>query len=121
MHPFTHPDIAYAVSKLGQHISDPSEVDFTKAKRVLRYLKGTQDFKISYNRNGNREFFGYTDSDWAGDYENRKSTSGYVFLLAGVGQARSKRQLHFQALKQNMLLLPMQLKKLFLFVEYFRN
>lgn len=89
----TRPDIAYAVSKLGQHMSDPSQIDMTKAKRVLRYLKGTLNLKICYSKGGNKEVFGYTDSDWAGDYGNRRSTSGYVFLLAGAAISwSSKRQ-----------------------------
>jgi hypothetical protein len=49
---------------------------------VLRYLKGTIDFGIFYKKGGDDELVAYTDSDYAGDLEDKKSTSGYVFLLS---------------------------------------
>jgi len=48
---------------------------------VLRYLKGTIDFGIFY-RGGDDELVTYTDSDYTGDLKDKKSTSGYVFLLS---------------------------------------
>ncbi|KAK0603198.1 hypothetical protein LWI29_002398 [Acer saccharum] len=53
------------------------------AKRALRYLKGTIDYGIFYKKSGNKELVAFTDSDYAGDLEDRKSTSGYVFILSG--------------------------------------
>jgi hypothetical protein len=79
----TRPDISYAVSKLGENLANPIKEDIIRAKRVLRYLKGTQHYKIRYTENGNANLIGYSDSDWAGDHKNRRSTSGYAFLLAG--------------------------------------
>lgn len=49
---------------------------------VLRYLKGTTDFGNFYRKGGNEELMAYSDGDYAGDLEDRKSTSGYVFLLS---------------------------------------
>ena len=57
---------------------------WTAAKRVLRYVKGTLDFGILYSRRKDLRLCGYTDSDWAGYVNDRKSTSGYVFSL-GTG------------------------------------
>ena len=49
---------------------------------MLQYLKGTIDFGIFYRKEGDDELVAYTDRDYAGDLEDRKSTSGYVFLLS---------------------------------------
>ena len=49
-------------------------------KRILRYLKGTTDYVLCYKWRDLR-LIGYTDANWGGDPDQRKSTSGYVFLL----------------------------------------
>jgi hypothetical protein len=59
------------------------------AKRVLRYLKGTKHWKIRFDGTKDLTLFGFTDSDWAGDLDSRKSTSGYVFKPCG-GPVSSK-------------------------------
>jgi hypothetical protein len=51
-------------------------------KWVLRYLRGTCDYCITYN-SGRELVYGYVDFDFAGDLDKRRSTSGYVFTLAG--------------------------------------
>ena len=77
----TRPDIAYAVGMLARFSSKPNRSHWTAAKRVLRYLKGTNDLGILYK--GDSGMQGYSDADWAGDTDDRKSTSGYMFLIAG--------------------------------------
>jgi hypothetical protein len=63
------------------------------AKWVLRYVKGTLDFGILYSRSKDPRLCGYTDSDWAGSVDDRKSTSGYVFSLGtGAVTWTSKKQ-----------------------------
>ena len=63
------------------------------AKWVLRYLKGTAHFGIHYKKGGVNELIAYTDSDYAGDIDDRKSTSGYVFMFsAGAVSWSSKKQ-----------------------------
>lgn len=62
------------------------------AKRVLRYLSGTMDFGIWYKRGGDGEMLIYTDSDFARDVDNRKSTSGYVFLIDNAVLAWSSKK-----------------------------
>ncbi|XP_068647519.1 secreted RxLR effector protein 161-like [Aristolochia californica] len=49
----------------------------------MRYLQGTKDYKLTYKRSDHLEVIGYSDSDFVGCLDSRKSTSGYVFLLAG--------------------------------------
>ena len=77
----TRPDIAFAVGMLARFSSKPNRSHWTAAKRVLRYLKGTNNLGILYK--GDSGMHGYSDADWAGDADDRKSTSGYLFLIAG--------------------------------------
>jgi hypothetical protein len=53
------------------------------AKKALRYLQGTTGFMLTYRRSDVLDIVGYSDADYAGDRDDRKSTSGYVFTLAG--------------------------------------
>ena len=52
-------------------------------KKALRYVQGTKDLMLTYRRSDSLEIRGYSDADFAGDKDDRKSTSGYVFTLAG--------------------------------------
>lgn len=79
----TRPDIAHVVSVLCQYCSNPSKVHWTAAKRVFRYLHGTLDLKLTFSRDESEEIVGYCDSDFAGCLDDRKSTSGFVYTLAG--------------------------------------
>ena len=78
----TRPDLSIAVSLLARKMSNPLSRDWTAAKRVLRYIRGTSAFGIKYSAGNGDSLIGYADADWAGDTKTRKSTSGYVFLLA---------------------------------------
>ena len=60
-------------------MSNPSIEHWIGNKRVFRYLKGTSNYGLIFNGGDNDVLHGYTDSDWAGDLETRRSTSGYVF------------------------------------------
>ena len=62
-------------------MSRPNKVHWVAAKRVLRYVKGTLDLGLKFERSNKFELVGYSDADWAGDVDTRKSTSGYVFML----------------------------------------
>ena len=53
------------------------------AKKVLRYLQGTKENMLTYRRSDQLEVIGYSDLDYAGCVDSRKSTFGYLFLLAG--------------------------------------
>ena len=63
-------------------MENPIELHLQAAKRVLRYLKGTTGFGIFYKKGGDDKLVAYTNSDYVGDLEDRKSTLGYVFLLS---------------------------------------
>ncbi|CAL1409608.1 unnamed protein product [Linum trigynum] len=80
----TRPDIMYSVCLLSRFMENPTRQHMLAAKRVLRYLKGTLGYGVLYIREAGEESLqGFTDSDYAGDVDDRKSTSGYVFFLAG--------------------------------------
>jgi len=78
----TRPDIAHAVSYLSQFNSCYDVTHWTAAKRVLRYLKGTIDIGLEYKRT-QKPLEGYVDADWAGCSLDRRSYTGYTFLLSG--------------------------------------
>ncbi|KAL0420696.1 UNVERIFIED_CONTAM: Retrovirus-related Pol polyprotein from transposon TNT 1-94 [Sesamum latifolium] len=89
----TRPDMMFVVNLISRYMENPIEMYLQVAKRVLRYLKGTIGFGIFYKKEGNDELRVYSDSDYAGDLEDRKSTSGYVFLLSsGAISWSSKKQ-----------------------------
>ena len=59
----------------------PTELHLVAAKRTLRYLQGTKNFGVFYKKGEKSNLIGFTDSDYAGDQDDRKSTSGYVFMM----------------------------------------
>ncbi|KAM1466444.1 hypothetical protein ACFX2I_031643 [Malus domestica] len=77
---FTRPDIAYSVNQVCQFMQAPLESHFVAVKRILRYLKGTLGWGICF-RYGSLDLKAYTDADWAGDPNNRRSTTGFVIFL----------------------------------------
>ena len=85
----TRPDIAYAVGIVSQHCTNPNGHHWTAVKRIFRYLAGTQGMGILYGGGARSE--GYCDSDWGGS-EDRRSTSGYVFVLNGGAISRASRK-----------------------------
>jgi hypothetical protein len=90
---FTMPDIAYAVQQVCLHMHDPREPHLTAMKRIMWYLRGTLDFKLLLCRSSTMELRVYTDADWAGCPDTRRSTSGYaVFLGDSLVSWPSKRQ-----------------------------
>ena len=82
---WTRPECAYAVSQLARFMSNPGPSHVAAAKRVLRYLAGTQDLGITYHRDSGfkNQLYAFADADHAGDVEGRKSVSGYVVMLNG--------------------------------------
>ena len=90
---FTRPDIAYAVQQVCLYMHDPREPHLSALKRVLRYLQGTLDLGLHLHRTSPADLTVYTDADWAGCPDTRKSTSGYaVFLGDNLISWSSKRQ-----------------------------
>lgn len=76
----TQPDICYAVGLVSRFQSNPGLAHWKAVKRILRYLRGTMDYVLCY-KGSDLRLVGYSDADWGSDLDERKSTSGYTFLL----------------------------------------
>ena len=78
---------------MAKYCSDPNTVHWMAVKRIFRYLKGTQTYGLEYRHGIDEKMHGYADADWAGDTDDRKSVSGFVFMLSGTAISwRSKKQ-----------------------------
>ncbi|KAH9668944.1 hypothetical protein KPL70_021590 [Citrus sinensis] len=79
----TRSDIAYAVSVVSRFLSCPGKVHWNAIKWIMRYLKGSSTCGLLYGKTKSDkiEVMGFVDSDFAGDLDRRKSTSGYMFVL----------------------------------------
>lgn len=87
----TQPDVAFAVNRLSQHLCDPSQSHYLAAIRVLNYLVSKKDLKLRLG--GKLTFSGYSDSDWAEDRDDRKSTSAYTYRIGdGAVSWKSRKQ-----------------------------
>jgi len=91
----TRPNIAFVVATLSEFNAKPTALHYSAAKRRLRYLKQTQDLALKYGAWKPIRMIkyvplppsglqGFSDSDFGGDTEDRKSTSSYVFCLVGA-------------------------------------
>ena len=67
---------------LGRYLSDSGQSHWKATKKVLRYLQGTKDFMLIYQRIETLEVVGFSDSDFASCVDDKKSTSGYIFMMA---------------------------------------
>ncbi|XP_037951342.1 secreted RxLR effector protein 161-like [Teleopsis dalmanni] len=89
----TRPDIAFAVNFLSQFNSNYNVEHWKAAKRILRYLKGTSNYGLLYEKD-NEELYGLVDADWGADLNDRRSYSGYAFIISGAAicwEARKQR------------------------------
>jgi hypothetical protein len=77
---FTRPDLSFAVHQVCQYMASPTFVHLMAAKRILRYLKGTLHLGLSF-KPGPLTLSAFTDADWAGDPDDRRSTSGLLVYL----------------------------------------
>jgi hypothetical protein len=78
----TRPDLAYSVGIVSRYMEAPTTEHWAAVKHILRYIKGTTDYGIVYlKEKGKVKILGYSDSDMAGDVDDRKSTSGVAYFL----------------------------------------
>ena len=86
----TRPDITFATNKCAQFTSRPNLSHWEAAKRIVRYLLNTKEYGVTYKEKGNgvkgyaHNLAGFTDTDFAGDANDRKSTTGWVFTFNGA-------------------------------------
>jgi histone deacetylase 1/2 len=89
----TRPDISFAVNKVCQFLSQPTEVHWEAVKRILRYVKGTLQTGLQIRKSPLTGISIFTDADWAGDVDDRRSTSGFaVFVGPNLISWSSKKQ-----------------------------
>ena len=80
----SRPDIAFAVNSVSKFLNNPSYDHWRAVKRILAYVSRTLEYGIEFRGGGSvLELIGYSDADYAGDVETRRSTTGYIFELAG--------------------------------------
>ena len=89
----TRPDISYAVNKVCQFLSQPTDVHWESVKRILRYVKGTLQTGLHFRKSPLSGISIFTEADWAGDVDDRRSTSGFaVFVGPNLISWSSKKQ-----------------------------
>ncbi|KAI5320937.1 hypothetical protein L3X38_040645 [Prunus dulcis] len=77
----SRPDISYSVGVCARFQSDPKESHLFAVKRIIKYVSGTVEFRLWYTYDTCVNLVGYSDADWAGCSDDRKSTSGGVFYV----------------------------------------
>jgi hypothetical protein len=75
-------DIAFVVGMLGRYQTDPGMDHWKTAKKVLCHLQGTKNYMLTFRKLDNFEVIGYSDFDFSGCVDDKKSTSYYIFILA---------------------------------------
>jgi hypothetical protein len=77
----TRPDIGFSVNRVCQFMQQPTDVHWTAVKRILRYLKYTIDDGLCISRSTSCQLSAFSDSDWAGCSDNRRSTGGFLIFF----------------------------------------
>ena len=89
----TRPDLAYSVHLVSQFMSAPRSTHYAAVLHILRYIKGTLFHGLHFSAQFSFELRAYADADWVGDPTDRRSTTGYCFLLGtSLISWRSKKQ-----------------------------
>ncbi len=90
----TRPDIAYAVNNVAKFCAKPTKQHWTAVKCIMRYLNGTLDLGLLYHKEESKECVGFSDADWAGDQDDRRSMYMYmhVYISGAAVSWRSKKQ-----------------------------
>ena len=78
------PDINYSVRVCARYQTNPKEPHMTALKRIIKYVKTTAEFGVWYNKDTNVVLIGYSNTNWAGNANDRKSTSGVVFMWVTI-------------------------------------
>lgn len=93
----TRPDIAFAVTKMSQFASNPSEEHYQKALYICRYLVGTADYSLIYGTIDSG-LIAFADADWGSDPHTRRSNTGYLVLIGGAAVSWNSRAQKTRAL-----------------------
>ncbi|KAJ0985480.1 hypothetical protein J5N97_003836 [Dioscorea zingiberensis] len=77
----TRPDISYSVNKVCQFLHNPTSCHWTAVKRILRYLKATSTTRLKIYKSASTLLSAFSDADWAGNVDDRRSTGGYAIFF----------------------------------------
>ncbi|XP_032794774.1 secreted RxLR effector protein 161-like [Daphnia magna] len=88
----TRPDISFAVNQVAQFSKNPNQIHWEAARRIIVYFIGSADQGINYTGNGESILTAYTDVDFTGDVNGRRSTMGNIFLINGGAVALSSQR-----------------------------
>jgi len=80
----TRPNICYVVGLVSRYMESPRQVYLQDVKRIMCYIKGTTTFGLFYSSSKKIEIVGYSYSNWGGDSDERKSTSGHCFMIGKI-------------------------------------
>ena len=104
----TRPDIAYAINKLSPFLQAPTNAHWAACKRILRYIKGTLQYGLSFHPTSLLQLEGFSDADWGTNLDDRKSINGLCIFLGGnliswcskkqTAVARSSTEVEYRAL-----------------------
>lgn len=94
----TRPDISFSVSMVSRYMSNPTKFHYAMVKRILCYIAGSIEFRLWYSKSSNFKLVAFTDSDWAGSLDDRRSTSRIVFMLGSSAVTWSSRKHSITAL-----------------------
>jgi hypothetical protein len=89
-----HPEISFAVGQVAKFNANPWKLHWEAAKRILRYLKGKKDMALLLGGCPEHAFdlAAYSDADWAGDWDDWRSISGYVVKLGNSSVSWSSKK-----------------------------
>jgi transposase InsO family protein len=88
----SRPDICFTITRLSQFGSNPTDEHLRIAQRTMRYLNTTAQYQLVYGNPDCSDLIGYSDSDWAANSDDRRSTTGYVYTLNGGAVAWATRK-----------------------------
>jgi histone deacetylase 1/2 len=77
----TRPDISFSVNKVCQYLHAPTTIHWTAVKRILRYIKDTLTVGITFKKSMSTLISAFSDADWAGCIDDRRSTGGFAIFL----------------------------------------
>jgi histone deacetylase 1/2 len=77
----TRPDLAFSVNKVCQYLHAPTTEHWTAVKRILRYVKDTLKLGITFTKSSSTLLSAFSDADWAGDLDDRRSTGGFAIFV----------------------------------------
>ena len=80
----TRPDLSLSIDIISRFMEEPIYSHWKALKRVLRYIQRTVSLGLFYSKTKDYKLVGYSYSDWCGDIDDRKSTSGYVFFMGNT-------------------------------------